>query len=185
MLDVVEIDSVPLEEHSVVVSRTWWQWFLRKKTQYGPGNMSGGGWGQRSLMLFVAWYSTRMGWTLGCPGEGGFWRCQLTSHCFLTWLGWVPSSAPDSLFCLGCRSCPSLMTSCACLLSSSPSVVFLLLLPSCLLYSQTPQPNTPAKHPNSLAVADMPWLSWPWLCLSPFPISLCWSSCQVPEPHLG
>ena len=29
--DVVEIDSVPLEEHSVVVLRTWWQWFLGKK----------------------------------------------------------------------------------------------------------------------------------------------------------
>ena len=52
---MVEIDSVPLEEHSVVVSRTWWQWFLRKKTKSGPGNISGaGGWGERSLMFFVA-----------------------------------------------------------------------------------------------------------------------------------
>lgn len=40
---MVEIDSVPLEEHSVVVSRTWWQWFLREKTKSGPGNISGGG----------------------------------------------------------------------------------------------------------------------------------------------
>lgn len=43
---MVEIDSVPLEEHFVVVSRTWWKWFLREKKKKnnftsGPGNISG------------------------------------------------------------------------------------------------------------------------------------------------
>ena len=98
--DVVEIDSVPLEEHSVVVLRTWWQWFLRKKTlnlaQF-LGNK------KRSLMLFLAWHSTRMEWTLACLGEGGFWRCHLTCRFFLMWWRQVPS-APDSLCCLGCGS---------------------------------------------------------------------------------
>lgn len=52
-------------------------------------------------MLFLAWHSARMEWTLACPGEGGFWGCHLTCRFFLTWWRRVPS-APGSLCCLGC-----------------------------------------------------------------------------------
>ena len=51
---MVEIDSVPLEEHSVVVLKTWWQWFLRKKTLNLAQETLLGEKKKRSLMLFLA-----------------------------------------------------------------------------------------------------------------------------------
>lgn len=118
-------------------------------------------------MLFLAWHSARMEWTLACPGAGGFWHCHLACRFFLL-------QTPSAAWAVGLSFC---------FLRSSPSVGVLLT------FAAVPfacvQPTASAQPPRSLAVADVPWLSWPWLGLSPFPASLCWSSCQVPGPLLS
>lgn len=137
---------VPLEEHFVVVSRTWWKWFLREKKKKknnftsGPGNISGRK-KKKVLMLLLAQHSTRTQWTLGCQGEGGFWHCQLTCHFFPDMMGTSPFFCSRLTLLPGLQVLPLHGDFPCCFSSSSPSVGIVLTFASILFALQ---PNASA-----------------------------------------
>ena len=159
---------MPLEEHSVVVLRTWWQWFLRKKTLNLAQETFLGGKKKKVPNAFPCLTFSKDGMDSGLSRSR--WILALSPD-----LSFLP--APDSLCCLGCG--PQFLLSP--LLTLGWCSPYLCCRPVCLCTAKRLS-TTPTLISSSRRALAVLALAWP-LAISRLPVLVILpSSRAAPSP---
>lgn len=173
----------PRRAFSLVVSRTWYQWFLKQKNfKSGPGNISA----RERPWSFLAGQSASTEQTLGCPRR--MWivasSVDLTSFVLSLVEGepFFLLKTHSSLWAVGPTlpwrlPFPAFSVPLCWLFPFSKQMIPLIVItrnqPTFDCF--TAEVHSPQHKTKTLKQYQMrPWLVWPWPYLLPFPTSLSW-----------